>query len=376
MEATIYFSSCYRGFDFREEFSHIGDIRSIFPNNVNVMALTATASYSTQQLITKSLSMFNCYTISKIPNKLNIKYIVQSKPDDVSSCIKHIAEDIYLNKNKAAKRIVFCSSYSLCAVIFKTIVCELASLNCLHIEGQSTCNIFTSSTDGNQKDLILSQFTTTSSCLKVIVATSAFGLGLDAPDVSEVIHWGPPRTIEQYVQETGRCGRDGRNAKVILYKEGSDFTGFSSIDEDMKAYCNLENTSCRRNKLMETFDPSGYVKKPQILHDCCDNCQIRCQCVSCQQGSQAECAYEASEKAVPNPLLLKKLMKLRTEICIDETLLFGSDISTGLLDDILERICINNLEITVKTDLLIHGCPARYADQVWRTLLKWKRECY
>lgn len=165
----LFYNFFIRGMDFQQEFSHIGELRSIFPNNVNVMALTATASQSTQQLIKKSLSMFNCYTISKIPNKLNIKYIVKSKPDDVSCCIKHIVKDIHLNLKNAAKRIIFCSSFNACAIIFKTIECELASVNCLHIEGQSTSNILTLSTDSNQKEIILSQFTTPSSCLKVLL---------------------------------------------------------------------------------------------------------------------------------------------------------------------------------------------------------------
>lgn len=202
-------------------------------------------------------------------------------------------------------------------------------------------------------------------------------MGLDAPDVSEVIHWGPPRIIEQYVQETGRCGRDGRNATVTLCQEGSDFTGFSSIDENMKMYCNLGNMLCRRNKLMEIFDPSGYVKKPQKLHDCCDNCQKNCMCTTCQQGSQeAKYVSEEMEKTTDsnNPSLLKQLIKLRTEVCLYETVLFGTEISTGLLDDILKRICENTFQIRMKAYLLNYGCPAKYADRVWRIIQVCKSE--
>ena len=68
-------------------------------------------------------------------------------------------------------------------------------------------------TDTKKEKLIL-QFSSTSSKLKVLIATTAFGMGIDIPDI---IHWGIPSSEEQYVQKTGRAGRDGKNATAIIY---------------------------------------------------------------------------------------------------------------------------------------------------------------
>lgn len=74
------------------------------------------------------------------------------------------------------------------------------------------------------------------------MATVAFGMGLDSPNVRRVLHWGPPEDLEQYVQETGRGGRDGAVAKCILFFSPKDLGG---ITAGMKAYC--ENmVECRR----------------------------------------------------------------------------------------------------------------------------------
>ena len=84
----------------------------------------------------------------------------------------------------------------------------------------------------DKKNQVLSTFSTIDSSLRLVIATSAFGLGIDISDIRRVIHWGLPSSIEEYVQEAGRAGRDGHISHAILY-EGH--VG-KSLDKRIKEY--------------------------------------------------------------------------------------------------------------------------------------------
>ena len=100
----------------------------------------------------------------------------------------------------------------------------------------------------------------------VVVATSAFGMGIDKPDVRRVIHWGPPRTLEAYYQEAGRAGRDGGRAECAILWTSSDLA-WGECDPAMRRY--VEARSCRRRMLLEYFGETG------VRCAGCDRCGVR-----------------------------------------------------------------------------------------------------
>lgn len=139
--------------------------------------------------------------------------------------------------------------------------------------------MFTACTHPAVKDSILASFTTAQSTLRIVVATIAFGMGLDCPNIRRIIHLGPPNDIESYLQETGRAGRDNQPAKAILYYDKSDLK-VQHIQESMKAYC--RNTElCRRELLLKDFDqeetPSSNTDSVCTCM-CCDICSKKCSC--------------------------------------------------------------------------------------------------
>ena len=138
-------------------------------------------------------------------------------------------------------------------------------------------DMFTSCTHPNVKESILNAFLDPDSHLRVVIATIAFGMGLDCPNVRTIIHWGPSEDIEQYVQETGQAGRDGQPAKALLYHGGPDLSS-RHVNQEMKQYC-LNKDKCRRSVLLSYFDsPKAHNTE---LCSCCDVCECVCQCHKC-----------------------------------------------------------------------------------------------
>lgn len=103
-------------------------------------------------------------------------------------------------------------------------------------------NIFTTATTPEMRGKVLAEFCKDNTNLRLVIATSAFDLGIDCPDIIRVINWGVPSTLEELVQQSGRAGRDGRNADAFLYfkKMGTHTTAA------IQYYGNNE-TECGRN---------------------------------------------------------------------------------------------------------------------------------
>ena len=262
---------------FRTIFLQLGDLRSIVSAEVKVMALTATATKETFEAVTLRLCMENPTVISAPPDRGNIKYNVfpAIKLEDI--CTKLYKEF----KHDFPKTIIFVRRYSDCSNLYSLLRHHLGSFltdpPCYPcIFPYRRVEMFTSVLTKSMREQLVNSFCTTSSKIKLMIATSAFGLGIDIPDVRRVIHWGIPSNLDEYVQETGRAGRDGLPSIGILHEGKSG----KYVNKEMKAYVSNKEI-CRRKLLFKTF--LLYLENDVDVQgcNCCDVCELTCDCSDC-----------------------------------------------------------------------------------------------
>ena len=152
------------------------------------------------------------------------------------------------------RTIVFCRSYDTLLQMYEYTVLKLNKRGALFVgtpqAGKQslfrTCDKYDACTSLEVRQNILSSFTLVDGNVRLVFATIAFAMGLDAPDVRRIIHWSPPNDIEMYIQESGRGGRDGKPSIAVLYVNNGKLR---HTLEEMKAYCK-NTTVCRRVLLM------------------------------------------------------------------------------------------------------------------------------
>ncbi|PWN54448.1 ATP-dependent DNA helicase [Violaceomyces palustris] len=299
------------GHDFRPDYKELGKLRDEFPG-VPFMALTATATNRVRADVVANLGMKNALVLQQSFNRPNLIYQVRKKG-------KGILQDISIfikTSHMGECGIIYCLSRKSCEEVADKLT---------RLHGIKACHYHAGL---GKSDRLNIQQQWQSGAFNVIVATIAFGMGIDKPNVRYVIHHSIPKSLEGYYQETGRAGRDGKISVCVLYYAYKDKSSLERLindgdgswaqkelqKENLRKVVNfcMNDTDCRRVQVLQYFNEAFTADQ---CHRTCDNCSTNVGCFQKQ---------DVTDLAV-------KALKLVIELCSTSqvTLLYCVDVFRG-----------------------------------------------
>ncbi|RYE29793.1 MAG: ATP-dependent DNA helicase RecQ, partial [Sphingobacteriales bacterium] len=274
------------GHDFRPEYRKIRQVIQGLGDEIPIIALTATATPKVQQDIIKNLQMSDATLFKSSFNRPNLFYEIRPKRDVIKEIIR------YIKQNTGKSGIIYCLSRKKVEEVAETL--NLNGIKALPYHAGLEPKV-----RADTQDKFLMED------VEVIVATIAFGMGIDKPDVRFVIHHDIPKSMEGYYQETGRAGRDGGEGVCIAFYAQKDVDKLAKFMKDKP----VSEREIGTQILKEVIDyaESAVCRRKQILHYFGENFNetgCNCMCDNCKKPKKQ---FEAEESL---SILLKLINKI------------------------------------------------------------------
>ena len=367
----------------------------MFPNTP-LLGLTATATKATQKKIEESLGMISATEILINPNRSNI-YLSSSRRgnrgDELGNILDPLVQYLQAKRMDFPLTIVYGSleTISSCYLYFSSYLGseQYEPLGAESLAQNRLFSQFHAQYPEHERQRIVDGLVQGNSKIRVIFAIVAFGIGIDIPNIRQIVHIGVPYTMEEYFQEAGRAGRDGLPAKAHVYYNSYDISeGKKHLSQVMRDY--VQKQKCKREMILGYF---GFQVPTASgpLHQCCDYHKTMCDCDDCVVASVSTMFEEtiqnqedqtgASAETSPKQLEPRAEEQLREELNLFRLSLPGngrssvggtslsSGITISLIDDIVKNIFLLTSREEIEARLPIYSNS--HAIAVWNIIQKY-----
>ena len=286
---------------FRADYGRLGELRSLLKKDVPFICLTATATDKTREVIVKELCMEEYVVVDSDPNRPNTKYsVVTPKTDNLYGWFEWLIRELETEQQNTEKVIIFCRRKEHMKELYELFAEHLGDKSYYRPTGTEPKDdrsrlfaMYHKRTHKLVKETIEKEFCKPDGIVRVLFCSIAFGMGVNVRNVYLDIHIGPSADVDDYLQETGRIGRDSQQMSHAVLLKFKGCTGTKNISKDMRSYVN-NTTQCRREMLLAQFKSSA--PKDKVPHSCCDVCAMNCKCLCFCDDSDRSCELKCEQE--------------------------------------------------------------------------------
>ena len=274
----MYLCCFCRSLNFRPTYGRLHELRALVPRGIPLLAATATATPAVRREVIDLLDMRGCEFVFVTPDRPNIYYEVRQRTD-IEADLQPLVHSLLAERNKAKRVVVYCRSLNMVADLYAHFLYTLGDDSyypegAQHISDNRLFGMYHANTSPHNKEVIQTSMLDADGVVRIVFSTIALGMGVNMVGVNTIWHYAAPSTLDDYLQESGRGGRSGNQAKSIIFWKPVD----APLHQDLTIGSNaavaavrhyLENTT--ECQLLRHFDLISDLSPHDPL-TCCDVC--------------------------------------------------------------------------------------------------------